>query len=231
VSTPARKRPRAFARSCPIGSGSSIEPKHLEKEQTMTKLGLPAFDNIPPAGPSVGRKDLSATHDIYHFDAVTIEGERIPLSQFRGQPLLVVNTASACGFTPQFAGLEALHRRYGTAQGGAGSAGGGGLTVLGFPCNQFARQDRGSNAEIHTFCQRNYGVSFRMMARIDVRGPDASPIFQWLTDRAPGVLGTRAVKWNFTKFLVARDGRTVQRFAPRTKPEALVEPIERALAG
>lgn len=156
---------------------------------------------------------------VFDFDAVTIDGRPLPLSGFAGQPLLIVNTASACGFTPQFAGLESLHREFGPS----------GLVVLGFPCNQFGRQDPGSNAEIGAFCERHYGVTFPMMARIEVRGPKALPLFRWLTAHAPGLLGTRAIKWNFTKFLVERDGRTVHRFAPRTLPERLVPDIRRAL--
>lgn len=159
------------------------------------------------------------TDSVFDFDAVTIDGRPLPLSGFAGRPLLVVNTASACGFTPQFAGLEALHREFGPQ----------GLVVLGFPCNQFGRQDPGSNAEIGAFCERHYGVTFPMMARIEVRGPQALPLFRWLTARAPGLLGTRVIKWNFTKFLVERDGRTVHRFAPRTLPERLVPVIRRAL--
>jgi len=156
---------------------------------------------------------------VFDFDAVTIDGRPLPLSGFAGRSLLIVNTASACGFTPQFAGLEALHREFGPQ----------GLVVLGFPCNQFGRQDPGSNPEIAAFCERHYGVSFPMMARVEVRGPAAMPLFRWLTARAPGLLGTRAVKWNFTKFLVERDGVTVHRFAPRTPPDRLVPAIRRAL--
>jgi glutathione peroxidase len=160
------------------------------------------------------------TTTVVDFELTTIDGQPLALSGFRGRPLLLVNTASACGFTPQFEGLEALHRRFGPQ----------GLVVLGFPCNQFGRQDPGTNAEIGAFCQRNYGVSFPMMARIEVRGPEAAPVFRWLTAQAPGLLGTRAIKWNFTKFLVGPDGRTVRRFGPRTAPEQLVPAIEAQLA-
>ena len=157
---------------------------------------------------------------LYDFEAQRIDGTVVPLAQYRGQPLLIVNTASACGFTPQFAGLEELHRTYG----------GRGLVVLGFPCNQFGSQDPGSNAEIVSFCQVNYGVSFPMMAKIDVNGAQAHPLYQWLTREAPGLLGTKAIKWNFTKFLIGRDGQVVQRYAPQDPPAKLAPDIEAALA-
>ena len=157
---------------------------------------------------------------IYDFEAVSIDGQPVPLAQFRGKVLLIVNTASACGFTPQFAGLQALHERYA----------GRGLQVLGFPCNQFGAQDPGSNDEIATFCQRNYGVSFPMVAKVDVNGPAAHPLYRWLTAEAPGLLGSKAIKWNFTKFLVGKDGRVVKRYAPQEAPSALDKDIEAALA-
>jgi glutathione peroxidase len=156
----------------------------------------------------------------YDFTARSIDGRQLPLAEFRGRVLLVVNTASACGFTPQFAGLEELHQAYG----------GKGLAVLGFPCNQFGAQDPGSNDEIAQFCQVNYGVSFPMMAKIDVKGPAADPLYQWLTKEAPGVLGTEGIKWNFTKFLVGKDGSVIKRYAPLDKPAALKADIEAALA-
>ena len=158
---------------------------------------------------------------IYEFEAQQIGGDVVPLGQFRGKPLLIVNTASACGFTPQFAGLEELHRRYGER----------GLVVLGFPCNQFGHQDPGSNDEIASFCQVNYGVSFPMMSKIDVNGAAAHPLYRWLTAEAPGLLGSKAIKWNFTKFLVGKDGRVLKRYAPQEAPEKLAKDIEAALAG
>ena len=158
---------------------------------------------------------------IYEFEAQQIGGDVVPLGQFRGKPLLIVNTASACGFTPQFAGLEELHRRYGER----------GLVVLGFPCNQFGHQDPGSNDEIASFCQVNYGVSFPMMSKIDVNGAAAHPLYRWLTAEAPGLLGSKAIKWNFTKFLVGKDGRVLKRYAPQDAPEKLAKDIEAALAG
>jgi len=156
---------------------------------------------------------------IYDFSATGIDGQPVDLAQFRGQVLLVVNTASACGFTPQFAGLEALHQSY-AAQG---------LAVLGFPCNQFGAQDKGSNGEIASFCQLNYGVSFPMMAKIEVNGAGADPLYQWLTAAAPGLLGTRFIKWNFTKFLVGRDGQVLKRYAPTDTPQSLQKDIAAAL--
>jgi len=158
---------------------------------------------------------------VYDFEALTIDGKSVPLSRYQGKPLLIVNTASACGFTPQFAGLEALHETYGKK----------GLVVLGFPCNQFGAQDKGSNDEIAEFCQLNYGVSFPMMAKIDVNGADAHPLYQWLAKEAPGLLGSKAIKWNFTKFLVGRDGQVVTRYAPTDTPESLAGDIEAVLAG
>ena len=157
---------------------------------------------------------------IYDFEALSIDGQPVSLEQFRGQAMLIVNTASACGFTPQFAGLEKLHQTYG----------GKGLAVLGFPCNQFGNQDPGSNEEIGAFCQRNYGVSFPMMSKIEVNGADAHPLYRWLTAEAPGILGSKAIKWNFTKFLVGKDGRVIKRYAPQDAPDKLAKDIEAALA-
>ncbi len=157
---------------------------------------------------------------VYDFEALSIEGKPMPLKTFKGQVLLIVNTASACGFTPQFAGLERLHATYGNK----------GLVVLGFPCNQFGAQDAGSNAEIAGFCELNYGVSFPMMAKTDVNGAQAHPLYQWLAKEAPGLLGSKSIKWNFTKFLVARDGSVLKRYAPTDTPESLVKDIEAALA-
>ena len=157
---------------------------------------------------------------VYDFEAQTIDGQTVALSAYQGKMLLIVNTASACGFTPQFAGLEKLHQDYADQ----------GLVVLGFPCNQFGSQDPGSNEEIGAFCQKNYGVSFPMMAKIDVNGAQAHPLFQWLKTQAPGVLGSEGIKWNFTKFLVARDGVSVKRYGSVDKPASLVADIEQALA-
>lgn len=157
---------------------------------------------------------------IYDFEAQQINGQTVALSQFKGKAILIVNTASACGFTPQFAGLEELHKTYGPK----------GLVVLGFPCNQFGAQDSGSNDEISDFCQVNYGVSFAMMAKIDVNGSGAHPLYQWLCKEAPGLLGSKSIKWNFTKFLIAKDGSVLKRYAPTDTPKSLAADIEAALA-
>ena len=158
---------------------------------------------------------------VYDFEAQSIDGQNVPLSHYRGQVLLIVNTASACGFTPQFAGLEKLHQQYGPQ----------GLAVIGFPCNQFGAQDPGSDAEIGAFCQKNYGVSFAMMAKIEVNGTGAHPLYQWLKHEAPGLLGSEGIKWNFTKFLIGRDGRVLKRYAPQDTPAKIAKDIETALAG
>ena len=157
---------------------------------------------------------------VYDFDAQLITGQPAVLSQYKGRVLLIVNTASACGFTPQFAGLEALHKTYGER----------GLVVLGFPCNQFGGQDPASNDKIAEFCQLNYGVSFPMMAKVDVNGAAAHPLYQWLCAEAPGLLGSKSIKWNFTKFLVGKDGQVLKRYAPTDAPASLAHDIEAALA-
>ncbi|WP_313167932.1 glutathione peroxidase [Massilia oculi] len=156
----------------------------------------------------------------YEFNATALDGQPVDLARYRGKALLIVNTASACGFTPQYQGLEELQRRYADQ----------GLVVLGFPCNQFGRQEPGSEAEIGAFCEKNYGVTFPMFSKIDVNGDDAHPLFRFLKGEAPGVLGTEAIKWNFTKFLVNKDGAVVKRYAPATKPEELKGDIEKLLA-
>ena len=156
---------------------------------------------------------------VYDFEARTIDGKRAPLADYKGRVLLIVNTASECGFTPQFAGLEKLYERYADK----------GLTVLGFPSNQFLNQDPGSNEEIGAFCTKNYGVTFPMMEKIEVKGSGAAPLYQWLVDQKPGLLG-RAIKWNFTKFLIGRDGQVIKRYAPIDKPESIARDIEKALA-
>ncbi len=159
------------------------------------------------------------THPIYDAEVVTLAGEARDLSEYRGKLLLIVNTASKCGFTPQYAGLEELHERYAER----------GLVILGFPCNQFGRQEPGTAEEISSFCQRNYGVSFPMHEKIKVNGAGAHPLYQHLKTEAPGVLGTQAIKWNFTKFLVNREGNVVKRYGSRTRPEAIVADLERLL--
>ncbi|MDC5695733.1 glutathione peroxidase [Intrasporangium calvum] len=153
------------------------------------------------------------------FTATTIDGVEQPLSDFAGQVVLVVNTASECGFTPQFAGLQELWETYRDR----------GLTVVGFPCNQFGEQDPGTDDEIGAFCQKNYGVTFPMMAKVDVNGADTHPVWEWLKAEKGGLLGDR-IKWNFTKFLVGRDGHVIGRYAPQAEPATLVGDIEKALA-
>ena len=156
---------------------------------------------------------------VYDFEAVSIDGKPASLATQRGKVLLIVNTASACGFTPQFAGLEKLWQQYRER----------GLVIVGFPSNEFGSQDPGSNDEIASFCQLNYGVSFPMMAKVKVNGAQAHPLWKWLTSEARGVLGTQAVKWNFTKFLVDGGGMPIRRFPPTTPPDALVAAIEALL--
>ena len=153
------------------------------------------------------------------FEALAIDGQPVALSAYKGQVMLIVNTASACGFTPQFAGLEQLHQSY-AAQG---------LVVLGFPCNQFGYQEPGTSEEIKTFCSTKYDVTFPLFEKIDVNGDNAHPLYKYLTDAKPGLLGTKDIKWNFTKFLVDRTGEPVARYAPQTKPEDLEDPIRRLL--
>ena len=158
--------------------------------------------------------------DIYDIGVRTLEGEELKLSRYAGQVMLIVNVASRCGFTPQYTGLEALHRRF-QAQG---------LAVLGFPCDQFGHQEPGDAAEIRNFCTLNYQVSFPLFAKIDVNGAAAHPLYKFLKSARPGLLGSEAIKWNFTKFLVGRDGSVVRRYAPADKPESLTADIESGLA-
>jgi glutathione peroxidase len=160
------------------------------------------------------------TQTIYDFEALGMNGKSVKLSQYKDKALLIVNTASACGFTPQFGGLEELHKQFGKQ----------GLVVLGFPCNQFGAQDAGSNDEIASFCQLNFGVTFPMMAKIDVNGANATPLYNWLCSEAPGLLGSKAIKWNFTKFLVGKDGHVLKRFGPQDAPASLEKDIKAALA-
>jgi glutathione peroxidase len=161
-----------------------------------------------------------ADQTLYDFQALSIDGKPAHLSTQRGKVLLIVNTASACGFTPQFAGLEALWRKYRER----------GLVVVGFPSNEFGAQDPGPDDQIASFCQLNYGVSFPMMAKVKVNGSQAHPVWKWLKAQAPGLLGTEAVKWNFTKFLVGRDGQVIKRYAPNDTPESIEQDIVKALA-
>lgn len=157
---------------------------------------------------------------VYAFHPTLANNTPLSLEQYKGHVLLVTNTASHCGFTPQYKGLESIYQQYRNQ----------GLEVLAFPCNQFGKQEPGSADEISTFCERNYGVTFPLFAKIDVNGNNADPLFTFLKKAAPGVLGTQSIKWNFTKFLIRKDGTVYKRYAPTTKPEELVADIEKLLA-
>ncbi|HEY1147255.1 MAG TPA: glutathione peroxidase [Pseudoduganella sp.] len=157
---------------------------------------------------------------IYDFQAESLAGNPVDLAKFQGKVLLIVNTASQCGFTPQYKGLEELQRQFGAR----------GFEVLGFPCNQFGQQEPGNASDISGFCERNYGVSFPMFSKIDVNGDNAHPLYKYLKQAAPGLLGTQGIKWNFTKFLIRKDGSVHERYAPTTKPEELASDIEKLLA-
>lgn len=161
------------------------------------------------------------TANVYEFDARSLDGKDINLGQYKGDVLLIVNTASQCGFTPQYAGLEDLHKKFAEK----------GLRVLGFPCNQFGAQEPGAAPEIGAFCQKNYGVDFQMFDKVDVNGKDAHPLYKYLTSSAPGVLGTENIKWNFTKFLVDREGKVFKRYAPNVEPKDMSKDIEQLLQG
>jgi len=158
--------------------------------------------------------------EFHDLKAPLTDGRSFDFAQLKGKAVLVVNVASQCGFTPQYEGLEALYRRYKDR----------GLEILGFPCNQFGGQEPGTDADIASFCTLNYGVTFPIFKKVDVNGNAADPVWRWLKAHAPGLLGSEAIKWNFTKFLVSRDGRVVERYAPTTTPEDLAPEIEKALA-
>ncbi|MGH1274310.1 glutathione peroxidase [Bacillus cereus] len=156
---------------------------------------------------------------VYDFSAKTITGEEKSLKDYKGKALLIVNVASKCGFTPQYKGLQEVYDKYKDQ----------GLEILGFPCNQFGGQEPGTEADITSFCELNYGVNFPMFAKVDVKGDKAHPLYTYMTEQAPGLLGMKAVKWNFTKFLIGKDGKVVGRFAPQTKPVDLEVEIEKVL--
>ena len=161
----------------------------------------------------------AASDDIYGFSAESLGGAPVRLDQYRDKVLLIVNTASECGFTPQYKGLQDIYKVYAAR----------GFEVLGFPCNQFGKQEPGDAAQIGSFCEKNYGVTFPMFEKIDVNGTNAHPLYRWLTGEAPGLLGLEGIKWNFTKFLVDRTGNVVKRYAPVTKPETIAADIEKQL--
>lgn len=156
---------------------------------------------------------------IYEFSAYLNSGEEVKLESYKGKVLLIVNTASACGFTPQYAGLEELYKKYKDSN----------FEILAFPCNQFGAQEKGSDVDIKAFCDLNFNISFPLFAKIDVNGNDAHPLYKYLTKEQKGLLGSAKIKWNFTKFLVDKEGNPVDRFAPTTKPEALEEDIKKLL--
>jgi glutathione peroxidase len=162
---------------------------------------------------------MSTATTAWDFDALSLTGKPAPLSKWKGQVALIVNVASRCGLTPQYRGLQALYDRFRDR----------GFVVLGFPSNQFAQQEPGSNDEIAQFCEVNYGVSFPMFGKIDVNGDEAHPLYKWLKAEKPGALGIEAIKWNFSKFLVDREGRVVERYAPTTEPDAIAADIEKLL--
>lgn len=164
----------------------------------------------------VGKMDQKS---IYDFTVKSIDGKDVKMSDYKGKVLLIVNVASKCGFTPQYKGLEELFRKYQKD----------GLVVMGFPCNQFAGQEPGSNEEIKTFCKTNYDVTFPMFDKIDVNGDNTAPLYQYLKEQAPGILSTKDIKWNFTKFLIDKNGKVIERFAPATTPESIDEHIARLL--
>ncbi|WP_295905818.1 glutathione peroxidase [uncultured Bdellovibrio sp.] len=154
------------------------------------------------------------------FSVQGADGSQVSLGKYKDQAVLIVNVASKCGFTPQYKGLEELYEKFKDQ----------GFTVLGFPCNQFGAQEPGNNAEIQEFCQLNYGVKFPVMAKVDVNGDNADPLYQWLKESAPGLLGTEMIKWNFTKFLVGRNGKVLKRYAPQEEPKNIADDIQKALA-
>ncbi|MCG7530879.1 glutathione peroxidase [Psychrobium sp. MM17-31] len=159
------------------------------------------------------------SQSIHEFSVNTITGEQVSLSQYEGQVVLVVNTASQCGFTKQYAGLESLYKAHKDQ----------GLAVLGFPCNQFGEQEKGDSDEISQFCELNFGVTFPLFEKIEVNGDNAAPLYNYLKDNARGILGSKRIKWNFTKFLVGKNGKVLKRYAPTTKPEAIAADIEKLL--
>jgi glutathione peroxidase len=156
---------------------------------------------------------------VYDFHAKTIDGREVPLSAYKGKVLLIVNVASRCGFTPQYSGLQKLYEQHKA----------GGFEVLGFPCNQFGKQEPGTETDIQTFCDRTFGVTFPLFSKVDVNGPDAHPLFQFLKSEKPGFLGMKMIKWNFTKFLIDRNGRAVKRYSPQTPPAQIEKDIEAAI--
>jgi glutathione peroxidase len=197
-------------------------PKTLVVFAALLTLGLVAeragFGKTAAKARAAKGENMQGT--IYGFTVKNAEGGDYKLSELKGKVVLIVNVASKCGFTPQYKGLQELHEKYAAR----------GLAVIGFPCNQFGNQEPGTNAEIQHFCRLNYGVTFPVMGKLEVNGPGADPLYIFLKASAPGVLGSEAIKWNFTKFLVDRNGKVIARYAPADKPEGLAADIEKALA-
>lgn len=157
--------------------------------------------------------------NLYAFKVQDAAGKEVSLEKYQGHPVVIINVASKCGFTPQYKGLEEIYQQFKDQ----------GLVMLGFPCNQFGSQEPGSNSEIQEFCSLNYGVSFPVMAKVDVNGKNSAPLYDWLKESAPGFLGTELIKWNFTKFLVGKDGKVIKRFAPNDEPEKMIADVKKAL--
>lgn len=203
-----------------IASRTAIMALALSIVAGSCAIGLKAYSASPDRGKHkrTGGKKMTEK-SVLDFKARALSGEEIDLSRYKGKVLVIVNTASKCGFTPQYAGLEKLYEKYKDR----------GLEILGFPCNQFGGQEPGSDEEIANFCQKNYGVDFQMFEKVDVNGDDAHPLYKFLTHEAPGALKTEAIKWNFTKFLVDKNGKVLKRFAPNVAPKDLESDIEKQL--
>jgi len=198
-------------------SAEELAAKKSTTESTTTDKSDSETSN--DAGSETSRKGSERMTTVYDFKEKAIDGNEIDFSTYKGDVLLIVNTASECGFTPQYKGLEALHKKFE----------GQGLKILGFPCNQFGHQEPGDSKAIASFCEKNFGVTFQLFEKVDVKGKSANPLFKYLTDAAPGVLGSKGIKWNFTKFLVDRKGNVVKRFGPNVEPEKLIPELETVL--
>ena len=199
--------------SLSIGVSSWAAPDAANKAQ---KAATNSKAGTAPVKIAKGKK---MSVNVYDFSAKALDGKDINLSSYKGDVILIVNTASQCGFTPQYKGLEELHKKYKDR----------GLKVLGFPCNQFGNQEPGDSSQIASFCKKNYGVDFQMFEKIDVNGNSAHPLYKYLTASAPGALGTEAIKWNFTKFLIDRQGKVVKRYAPNVEPSHIESDIDKVL--
>ena len=201
--------------SLSIGVSSWAAPDTSSKEKKAAAKPAPKAETAT----TKNAKGKNMSVNVYEFSAKALDGKDIALSSYKGDVILIVNTASQCGFTPQYKGLEELHKKYKDR----------GLKVLGFPCNQFGNQEPGDSAQISSFCKKNYGVDFQMFEKIEVNGSGAHPLYKYLTASAPGALGTEAIKWNFTKFLIDRNGKIVKRYAPNVDPAQIAADIDKAL--